>query len=433
MDDAILTLTQTGSARVRPADTGGTAAPDAPGDAHAPDDRPCRMSLPARQPIAPARPYMPPAAALLPYLARIDEAQWYTNFGALVRELEARIARLYGLAEGTVATMSSGTTGLTLALASLGAPPGALCMAPSWTFCATAHAIVAAGLRPYFVDVDPRTWSLEPEDVPALLARAPAGVAAIVPVAPFGAPVDGTAWDRLTEATGVPVVIDAAASFDGLLPGQSPAVVSLHATKAMAVGEGGIVVSTDPDRIRHIRSLSYFGYDGDRSSRHCGANGKMSEYHAAVGLAQLDRWADTRRRYLALAERYGEKLRRVPGLAPAPWLGQGFVANTCNVVAGGGTAAEWMRRLDDRGVGTFRWWPEPCHTQPAFRDFPRAPMPVTQDLSRRMFGIPFHLGLGGREIAAVLAAVAAVGRDLATSPTPPGPGADPVPAGRPCP
>lgn len=354
-----------------------------------------------------ARPHMPPASALMPYLERIDSAQWYTNFGSLVREFEAKVCRSYGLAAGCAATVANGTTGLALALASLHAPRGALCVVPSWTFCATAHAVVAAGLRPYFVDVDRQTWSLEPEAIDAILADAPGPVAAIMTVAPFGAPIDVTAWDRVTEATGIPVVIDAAASFDGLSPGRSPAVVSLHATKAMAVGEGGVVVSTDPDRIRHIRSLSYFGYDGDRASRFSGANAKMSEYHAAVGLAQFDHWEDTRRRYLALAERYRERLGRLPGVALAPWFGGGIVTNTCNVVLESATAASWSGRLQARGVSTFRWWPEACHTQPAFSRYAWSALPVTEHLDRHMLGIPFHLGLSGRQVSLVLSAVAA--------------------------
>ncbi len=361
--------------------------------------------LPNGSLVPAARPHMPPASALMPYLERIDSAQWYTNFGSLVREFEAKVCRSYGLAAGCAATVVNGTSGLTLALASLHVPRGALCVVPSWTFCATAHAVVAAGLRPYFVDVDRQTWCLEPEAIDGILADAPGHVAAIMTVAPFGAPLDVTAWDRVTEATGIPVVIDAAASFDGLSPGRSPAVVSLHATKAMAVGEGGVVVSTDPDRVRHIRSLSYFGYDGDRASRFSGANGKMSEYHAAVGLAQFDRWEDTRRRYLALAERYRERLGRLPGVALAPWFGGGIVTNTCNVVLEGADAASWSAWLQARGIGTFRWWPEACHTQPAFSGYARSQLPVTEHLNRHMLGIPFHLSLSGRQISQVLSAV----------------------------
>ena len=76
----------------------------------------------------------------------------------------------------------------------------------------------------------------------ALIAQAPAPVGAVMPVVPFGCPIDVAAWDRFRASTEIPVVIDAAAGFDALVPGAVPAVVSLHATKVLGAGEGGFVV-----------------------------------------------------------------------------------------------------------------------------------------------------------------------------------------------
>src|SRR3954454_6333087 len=103
------------------------------------------------------RPILPPAPALARYLNSIDASRIYSNFGPLAVSLEDRLANHYGLNEGTVATVANATLGLAIALAIQNPRPGTLCAMPAWTFIASAHAAVLAGLVPYFVDVDPKT------------------------------------------------------------------------------------------------------------------------------------------------------------------------------------------------------------------------------------------------------------------------------------
>ena len=161
-----------------------------------------------------ARPRLPEAARLVPYLERIDAGRRYTNGGPLVCELESRLARHFDVADQCVALVANATSGLALALKALGVARGALCMIPAWTFPATAHAALGAGMIPWFVDVDARTWSLSPSLARAFLHEAPGEVGAIVPVAPFGHPVDVRGWEELASTLRVPVVIDGAAAFD---------------------------------------------------------------------------------------------------------------------------------------------------------------------------------------------------------------------------
>ena len=229
------------------------------------------------------RPKLPVAERLGKYLRQIDQSRIYSNFGPLTRSLEDRLATRYGLEAGTVTSVANATLGLTLALVVQGAKPGTLCAMPAWTFVASAHAAVNAGLVPYFIDVDPESWSLDASAVVDHIARAPAPVGAVMPVAPFGRPVDVSAWDAFRTETGVCVVIDSAAGFDSLIPGATPAVVSLHATKVLGTGEGGLVVCTDPSIVRDVRTTSNFGLDPDRKATVPATNAKFSEYHAAVG------------------------------------------------------------------------------------------------------------------------------------------------------
>jgi len=100
------------------------------------------------------RPVLPSADRLLPYLRRIDDSRWYSNFGPLTRELESRLAHRWRLAPGSVLSLSNATQGLTVALMAAGAARESLCLMPAWTFVASAHAAVQAGMVPYLVDVD---------------------------------------------------------------------------------------------------------------------------------------------------------------------------------------------------------------------------------------------------------------------------------------
>ena len=262
-----------------------------------------------------ARPLLPKAEALLPYLRQIDERRTYTNFGPQVRALETRLALHYKVPTGSIVTVANATLGLALALQAQGPRHGSLCLMPAWSFAASAHAAVLAGLKPHFIDVDPAGGTLMPERVMETLAQLPSGrVGAVMPVAPFGHPVDVAAWDRFHEQTRVPVVIDAAAGFDALEPGRVPAVVSLHATKILGAGEGGFIIARDKALIVEIERRSNFGFMGGREARVAATNAKLNEYNAVVALASLDNWADTRARFVAIAQTYARHLRRISGV-----------------------------------------------------------------------------------------------------------------------
>src|SRR5947209_2155589 len=225
------------------------------------------------------RPHPAPALAIEPYLGQIDANAWYSNHGPLATALQSRLAGHWGVAGTEVALVANATAGLTLALQASGAPPGSTCLLPSWTFVASAGAVTAAGLQPHFVDVCAGTWAPDPSELRLLARRHHPG--AILLVAPFGAPIELAAWDRLHAETGIPVVVDAAAAFDTMRhggpmpPGACPVVVSLHATKVFGIGEGGAVIARDPDLMRRIRALSQFGFAGSRAAQLPGVNAKI--------------------------------------------------------------------------------------------------------------------------------------------------------------
>ena len=356
------------------------------------------------------RPKLPSAERIVPYLKAIDASRLYSNFGPLVCSLEARLAEHYRLEQGTVVAVANATLGLALALAAQRPPPGTLCAMPAWTFVASAHAAVNAGLIPYFIDVDPESWSLDPAAVLEQLARAPAPVGAVMPVAPFGRPVDTEAWDAFRAATGLAVVIDAAAGFTSLKPGNTPAVVSLHATKVLGIGEGGFVICTDPEIVRSVRTRSNFGLYASRQATVAATNAKMSEYHAAVAHAALDEWADGRAEWMAVADGYRAELARSNQVRLQDGFGKTWVSSTCVLRVPDVAPIRIEKALAAAGIDSRRWWGMGAHVHPATAQFPRAALPITDMLANSTFAVPFYRDMGtgeiGRTAEVVLAAVA---------------------------
>ena len=355
------------------------------------------------------RPKLPVAERLVEYLRRIDASRFYSNFGPLALLLEDRLAEHYDLGTRSVTTVANATQGLALTLLAQGAKPGTLCAMPAWTFVASAHAAVNAGLIPYFIDVDPDNWSLDTSAVLDQIARAPGPVGAVMPVAPFGRPVDVSGWDEFRAKTGLPVVIDAAAGFASLKPGETPAVVSLHATKVLGTGEGGFVICTDPSIIRGVRTQSNFGLDASRQATVAATNAKMSEYHAAVGHAALDEWAEACAEWMAAADAYRSALGRSNQVRLQDGFGETWVSSACVLRATDSAAIRIEGALAAAGIETRHWWGKGAHVHPATAQFPRAPLPVTEALANSTLAVPFYRDLGSAEIEKIAEiAVAAV-------------------------
>ena len=333
---------------------------------------------------------LPPLETLVPALRKMDATRIYSNFGPLESEFRDALGHWLDAARPpAVATASSGTAALTLALCALDLPVGGKVLIPALTFPATAAAVLAAGLQPVLADVDPRTWTMTPD----IAADHLSGICAVVPVAAFGVALDPVGWDAFAEETGLPVVFDAAAALVRQPMPQSCAVAfSLHATKPLGVGEGGLVASRDAELISRVRRLSNFGFDNDLVRRPWG-NAKLSEYHAAVGLAQLRRAAEVRQ---GLAELHHDYLARLPTpLRPA-------AEGSAMVVAVPRAARKVADALASDGIETRRWYQPDLARHPAFARCARAgDLSATTDLADRLIGLPFHAFLAGEDISEV--------------------------------
>lgn len=256
---------------------------------------------------------------------------------------------------------------------------------PAFTFVATAAAVEQCGYRPYLLDIDAESWILDPERLAGHPALDQVGLA--VPVAPFGRPVPQADWQAFRNETGIQVVIDGAAGFDRLAEtpdrflGDIPVAISFHATKCFATGEGGCVASNDTHLALRIAQALNFGFHMTRESRSAAINGKMSEYHAAVGLAEFDGWPQKQLALEVVLDSYRRRLDDA-GLAgrlvATPDIGASYVLFRCKDAA----EADRVQRSLTRSKVDYRlWYGRGLHHHASFAELPRDQLDVTEELA----------------------------------------------------
>ncbi len=244
---------------------------------------------------------------------------WISSAGEYVRRFEEGFAAWCGRRFGISTT--SGTTALHLALRALGIGPGDEVILPDFTMVASLFAVLYVGARPVFVDVEPDTWNIDPEQIEAAVTPR---TRAIMPVHIYGHPCDMDPIMAIAARHGLAVVEDAAeahgAEYRGRRCGSFGVLnaFSFFANKILTTGEGGMVVTDDEslaERCRYYRNLC-FPLTGSRDYIHddLGYNFRLTNLQAAVGVAQLERAGELVRRRRAVARAYLERLSGVPGV-----------------------------------------------------------------------------------------------------------------------
>jgi dTDP-4-amino-4,6-dideoxygalactose transaminase len=282
---------------------------------------------------------------------------------------------------------------------------------PSFTFAATAIAAERCGFQPYLVDVDPATWTLDPATLAGHAVLDKAGV--VLVVAPFGRPVSQAPWIEFQDRTGIAVVVDAAASFSCISQaparflGPIPTVLSFHATKSFGIGEGGCVISTRQGLYERTVAALNFGFVVNRNSSVPSLNGRLSEYHAAVGLAELDSWAakcvdlnDVARNYRNAFIAAGLS----DGFYTLPLVDGNYALYLCRCDA---EAASVQSSLKDAHVDFRFWYDKGLHHHRHFANVSRDDLPISELLGRRLIGLPTAPDLRDVAIKRVADAVAA--------------------------
>jgi dTDP-4-amino-4,6-dideoxygalactose transaminase len=349
-----------------------------------------------------------------PLLAEMDRVRQYTNFGPLNTRFETRIVDERMGGEGAASTVCNATLGLMLAISDM-KRPGRYAVMPSFTFAATPLAAQWCGLEPYFVDVDPEGWVLDPTKLRRALDELGRDAAVVVPYATCGTHMDLRPYEALVH-DGMPVVVDAAPCFGTSLDGRqfgagfSGAVVfSFHATKAFPIGEGGLIYSADAAFIRRIKLASNYWFDSGRESNGLGLNAKLSELGAAVGLATLDRFPAVVDRRRALYRTYTRMLDEA-GVLQEGWSVQGVRGEAAYqwlpVLAPDAAARDRLMRLAaERNIELRRYFVPPCHEHPQFADAPRGDLAMTNRLGDCVVSLPLWDDLNDEMIRRVVGTV----------------------------
>ena len=359
------------------------------------------------------RPSLPSTEAIDRYLDLSREERWFSNGGPCWRLLRERLGDRVG---AYCVPVASGTLGLMAALAAVldrgtTTPSGAVLM-PSFTFVATAQAAVWAGLEPLLLDVAPDHWHLSPEALERALA-ARSDLAAAVAVSAFGTPPPAETrlrWEQACRRANLPLVVDSAAGFgavaeDGLPIGAQGdvEVVSFHATKPFAIGEGGAVFTRDKGLFERVEAAVNFGLGPDREPvMRRGTNGKMSELHAATALAVLDSFdsilENRRRAAKSIRDRAGGGLSWQRGSERSTFQFAPVVL------------ADRDRRdqliESCRGEIEVRVYYEPLDAlMPGRWEVPAGDLATTHDLYERLVCLPLANDLTEAEIATIVSAV----------------------------
>ncbi len=325
--------------------------------------------------------------------------------GPRVAKLEERFAQLCGV--GHAVAVSSGTAALHLALLAHGLGPGDEVITSPFTFIASVNSILLVGATPVFVDVDQETFNLDP----ALVERAVTPrTRAILPVHLYGYMCDMEGIQALADQHRLIVVEDACQAVGATDRGRAAGsfgvgVFSLYATKNVMAGEGGVITTDDEAIAEQCRLLRNHGMKRRYYHEQLGYNLRLSDLHAALGLAQMDRLAEFTQARRANAAYLNAGIRSV--LTPRVKEGYGHVWHQYTVrVDGGRDRDAAVRQLNEAGIETGIFYPVPAHRQGYLQSLSGpASLPVAERLAREVVSLPVHPQLTRADLDFIIAEV----------------------------
>ncbi len=349
-------------------------------------------------PILVTRAFLPPEEEYFAHLHRAYASGVLTNNGPIHKELEEVLrvradVPFYRL-------MSNGTLAIQLAIRALGIT-GKVITTP-YSYVATTSAILWEGCEPVFVDIDPDTCCIDPALIEAAITP---GTTAILATHVYGIPCDVEAIDAIAKKHGLKVIYDAAHAFDVTCQGRSvlkwgdASTLSFHATKLFHTVEGGAVVMHQEEHDKAIRLLRSFGHVGDEHFT-LGMNAKMSEVHAAMGMAVLPHVPAIIEARRCIFQAYDHGLEGLGLGRPVLPVGTGYNYAYYPVFLPTAAAREKaMMDLTACGINARRYFFPSLNTLPYVR---QTAMPVSEDLAARVLCLPLYAGLGQDDVERVV-------------------------------
>lgn len=351
-------------------------------------------------------------------IADVFETGWL-GAGAATETFEQRLRAILDVPH--VLAVSSGTAALHLALEALDVPPGSGVLVPSLTFVATVQAILAAGLRPVFCDVDPTTLQLHVADAHDRLEQAGrqgVRMRVVMPVHFGGAAGDLDGIASLASRHGLQIVEDAAHAFGSSHRGRAlgtfgaAGCFSFDPIKNITCGEGGAIATHSDVLANRVRRSRALGISSDGWSRHAGTaswaysvdakgwRAHLSNLNAAIGLAQLERLPDLMSRRQAIVDHYDAAFGDVRHVIPVTRPSPDVCPFTYTIRVEDGLRDDLMAHLRAHGIGTSVEY-IPNHLQPAFAAF-REPLPFTEQVFGEILSLPLYPELSDEDVSRVV-------------------------------
>lgn len=322
--------------------------------------------------------------------------------GKFCRLFEEKVARFTGAKH--VYAMTSGTAALHSSLMALGVGHGDEVILPSMTFVATAEVVLHVGAKPVFADIDPKTYAMDPKDLEKLFTGK---TRAVIPVDLYGLPADLDEISEMAHAHGVRVAEDAAQSIGAEYKGRRVGsisdltCVSLYGSKNITTGEGGLVCTNDQELAERIFRIRNHGESEPYRSDMLGYNFRMSEIHAAIGVAQIDRLSaiiEARERnaqhLTSLIKDTGVETPRVPPDRKHAWY-----QYTVRLPMSLAEERDRLRRsMEQRGVTTGIVYKYPIHLMSFYSKFIDRRLPETERAAKQALQLPVHQSLAPSDI-----------------------------------
>lgn len=342
------------------------------------------------------KPFLPPQEEYTYYLNGIWQRQWLTNMGPLASQLEMELKDYLQLKH--VLFVTNGTIALQMAIKALNIT-GEIITTP-FSFVATTSSIVWEGCTPVFVDIDPLSLNIDPSKIEAAITP---NTQAILATHVYGNPCDVEAIDKIAIKHNLKVIYDGAHAFGVQVNGKSIfeygdiSTCSLHATKLYHSTEGGLVITQNPNLLAKLAKIRNFGISGFDTFSDLGINGKNSEFHAAMGLANLKYINQIIDKRMELTNAYDIYLKDLKAFRPK-WheLSKNKGAYYAVVLESENLLLKIKETLDTCEIFTRRYfYPSLAQALPYLS--PKQ-MLITDDIAKRVLCLPMYYDLTVEEI-----------------------------------
>lgn len=342
------------------------------------------------------KPFLPPREEYERYLPGIWQRDWLTNMGPLSNDLELKLKSFLQVKH--LLFVTSGTVALQMAIKALDLK-GEIITTP-FSFVATTSSIVWEGCQPVFVDIDKNSLNMDPRKIEAAITE---NTTAILATHVYGNPCEVEAIQKIADKHNLKVIYDGAHAFGVVLNEKSifeygdVSICSLHATKLYHSTEGGLVITKKPELLKKIAFMRNFGFNGPEAFAELGINGKNSEFHAAMGLANLKYVQDIHEKRKLLTERYFKKLKNAKVFFPEWNLKATENYAYFPVIFDSESLAlkcfEYLKRKEVFARRYF--YPSLAKVLPYLS--PKE-MPVTEDIAKRVLCLPLYYELSIEEV-----------------------------------